>query len=289
MPLTAWVNGHFVPLEQAVVHIEDRGFQFADGVYEVIACFSGAFLDLEAHLSRLQRSCDAVAIPLPRPLAEIQQLLAEVYARNLFPHAMIYIQVTRGISPRSHHPDRPMQPTLVITARELPEPGRELIENGATAITLPDLRWKRCDIKSIALLASVMGELEAARAGADECFWRDEQGHILEGCASNCLAVINGILVTHPLDHQILDGMSRRMALRLAAGYGIAVAQRPWHLGETGLSECMMCSTTDAIMPICRVDGLIIGSGHPGPVATALRQLMLDEFEQLRTGAAQQS
>ncbi|TLS67610.1 hypothetical protein FEF65_06770 [Mariprofundus erugo] len=288
MPLTAWVNGHFVPLEQAVVHIEDRGFQFADGVYEVIACFSGAFLDLDAHLSRLQRSCDAVAIRLPRPMGEIEQLIAEVYARNPFPHAMIYIQITRGISPRSHHPAEPIEPTLVITARELPEPGQEKIEKGAYAITLRDMRWQRCDIKSIALLASVLGELEAARAGADECFWLDEHGHMLEGCASNCLAVIDGVLVTHPLDHHILDGMSRRMTLRLAVSHGIAIEQRPWQLNEPGLSECMMCSTTDAIMPVCRVDEQIIGSGHPGPVATSLRQWMLEEFEQLRTGATQQ-
>lgn len=282
MTLTAWVNGRFLPLAEACVNVEDRGFQFADGVYEVLVCFGGVFVDLEAHLSRLQHSCDALAIPFPLPAEEMKAVLHEAYSRNPFDHAMGYIQITRGVAPRAHRIDTMLKPTLVITVRELPEPSAQQVEQGATAITRPDIRWKHCDIKSIALLASVMGKQEAALLGADECFWRDEQGSILEGCSSNALAVINGSLVTHPLDHQVLGGIARSMILRLAAAHGIPVEERVWQLNESGLSECMMCSTTEAVMPVCHIDGHAIYDGRPGAVSMMLRQAMLGEFNALR-------
>jgi len=282
MPLTAWVNGRFVPLDEATVHIEDRGFQFADGVYEVIACFSGTFLDLGAHLKRLQNSCDAIAIALPCSLNELASLIQQTYALNPFDHAMIYVQVTRGVAPRSHLVKEQLQPTLVITARELPEPSEKKLAHGASGITRPDVRWKRCDIKSIALLASVLGKKEAEYHGVDETFWLDEQGHVLEGCATNCFAIINQKLVTHPLDHQVLGGITRKMLLRLAPIHGLKIEQRPWTLSEAGLAECMMTSTTNAVMPICQMNGIAIGNGVPGPVTMQLRQWMLDEFKSLK-------
>jgi len=282
MPLTAWVNDRFVPLDDATIHIEDRGFQFADGVYEVIACFGGIFHDLDAHLQRLQYSCDAIAIPLPRPLPELQSLIQQSYGLNPFNHAMIYVQITRGVAPRSHLVKEQLQPTLVITVRELPEPTKEKLTHGASAITRADLRWKRCDIKSIALLASVLGKQEAESHGVDETFWLDEQGHVLEGCATNCFAVIKGKLVTHPLDHQVLGGITRQMLLRLARSHELQVRERPWKLSETGLTECMMTSTTNAVMPVCQINGEIIGDGTPGPITMQLRQWILDEFELLK-------
>jgi D-alanine transaminase len=282
MSLTAWVNGRFVPLDKATVHIEDRGFQFADGVYEVIACFGGTFLDLDAHLKRLQRSCDAIALTLPHPLNELESLIQQIYKLNPFDHAMIYVQITRGVAPRSHLVKEELQPTLVITVRELPEPTKEKLTHGASGITRPDLRWKRCDIKSIALLASVLGKQEAESHGVDETFWLDEQGHLLEGCATNCFAMINQKLVTHPLDHQVLGGITRAMLLRLARRQGLEIEERPWKLSEAGLTECMMTSTTNAVMPVCRMNGEAIGNGVPGPVTMKLRQWMLDEFESLK-------
>lgn len=282
MSLTAWVNGRFLPLEQATVHIEDRGFQFADGVYEVIACFGGHFLDLEAHLARLARSCEAIALSLPKPLDELAALVEQAYQRNPFEHAMVYIQVTRGVAPRSHLIQQELIPTLVITVRDLPAPTAEKLEFGASAITMADIRWKRCEIKSIALLASVIGKQEAARCGVDEGFWLDKEGHLLEGCATNCFAVINGKLVTHPLDHQVLGGITRDMALSLARQHGIEVQERPWKLSETGLTECMMSSTTNAVLPVCHINGKAIGNGLPGPLSIRLRTLMLDTFEDLK-------
>jgi D-alanine transaminase len=282
MSLIAYVNGHFVPLEDASIHIEDRGFQFADGVYEVIACFSGRFLDLQPHLERLQRSCEAIDLPLPCPLSELEALLRETYTQNPFSNAMVYVQVTRGKAPRSHAVADDISPSLIITARELPQPSPEKITSGFSAIALPDIRWKRCDIKSIALLASVIGKQEAKRKGADETFWTDGEGHVLEGCSTNVFAVIDGIVVTHPLDHQILGGITRSMAIQLVRRSGMQLEERPWKLTESGLSECMMSSTTNAILPVCMINDRPVGDGTPGPVSRHLRELILHELEALK-------
>ncbi|MDQ6989671.1 MAG: aminotransferase class IV [Mariprofundaceae bacterium] len=282
--LTAYVNNGFVPLEKAMVHIEDRGFQFADGVYEVVACFGGAYLDLQPHLQRLQRSCDAVNIPLPKPMSELEDLVQQAYAKNPFKDAMVYIQVTRGVAARSHVVQTTMTPTLVITVRNLPKPSDDKLKTGVKGITLQDIRWKHCEIKSIALLASVMGKQEAAKRGADEAFWLDEQGHVLEGCATNIFAVIDGVLVTHPLDHQVLGGITRDMAIQAAQNAGIEVQERAWKLDELGLTECLMSSTTNAVMPITAMNDAAVGRGIPGEMGLKLRALMLLKLDDLRAG-----
>jgi len=280
--LTAYVNGSFLPLDDASIHIEDRGFQFADGVYEVIACFGGNFLDIKPHLQRLESSCQAIRIPLPSTLSELESLVQQTYEKNPFTNAMAYIQVTRGVAPRSHHVSESMTPSLIITVRDLPMPSDEKLAEGASAITLEDFRWGRCDIKSIALLASVMGKQEAAANCVDETFWLDSEGHLLEGCSTNVFALINGALVTHPLDHRILGGIMRRMVIRTAEKTGIKVEERPWKLTESGLTECMISSTTNACLPLCRIDGVPVGSGKPGPVCKQLRALIINELEALR-------
>jgi len=279
--LTAYVNGCFLPLDDATIHIEDRGFQFADGVYEVIACLGGNFLDLKPHLQRLEHSCMAIRIPLPSPLSELESLVQQSYEKNPFSNAMIYIQVTRGVAPRSHHVSESMTPTLIITVRELPIPSPKQLNEGASAITLKDFRWGRCDIKSIALLASVMGKQEAAAHGVDETFWLDLDGYILEGCSTNVFALINGNIVTHPLCHRILGGITRSMVIRIAEQSGIIVEERPWKLSETGLTECMMSSTTNALLPVCRVDEQAIGNGSPGPIANQIRSLIIAKLQAL--------
>jgi len=282
MTLIAYVNGTFLPLDEATIHIEDRGFQFADGVYEVIACLGGNFLDLKPHLKRLEHSCHEIHVSLPCPLDELEILVRQLYEKNPLKDAVVYIQVTRGIAPRSHVITPAIKPSLVMTVRELPPPSEEKLVDGASAITLKDFRWGRCDIKSIALLASVMGKQQAIANGVDETFWLDDEGHLLEGCSTNLFALIGGVLVTHPLDHRILGGIMRDMVLRIAAAEGITVQERPWKLSETGISECMMSSTTNALLPVCRMDDRAIGNGRPGPVSKHLRSLILDELEALR-------
>ena len=195
---------------------------------------------------------------------------------------MVYVQITRGTAPRTHLVSASLKPTLVITSRDLPKPDGEKLARGVSGITLHDFRWKRCDIKSIALLASVMGKQEAHRQGADEAFWLDGNEHVLEGCATNIFAIIDGTLVTHPLDHQVLGGITRRMLIRTARDAGIGVVERPWKLAEVRLSECMLTSTTNAVLPVCCMDGLPVASGAPGPVATQLRTLMLQAMDKLR-------
>lgn len=283
MSLTAYVNGEFLPIESATVHVEDRGFQFADGVYEVAACYGGRFLELTAHLERLQRSCEAIHLPLPTSLEQLEAIVRETYAHNKLDDAMVYIQVTRGVAPRIHVPAGALSPTLVITVRPLPEVDEEKVLYGISGITLPDIRWKRCDIKSIALLASVLGKQEAMHRGAYEAFWTDEENHVLEGSSTNILAVINGRLTTHPSDHQILGGITRDMALHLAKENGIPVDERPWRLDEPGLSECMMSSTTNAVLPVVRINDQPIADEQPGPVTKQLRNLILQEISAICT------
>ncbi len=281
-PLVAYVNNRFVPLEKAMIHVEDRGFQFADGVYEVVACYGGTYLDLNPHLKRLQRSCAAIAIDLPKTIPELEVLVQQAYEKNPFDDAMVYIQVTRGVAPRNHVVNQAITPTLVITVRELPKPSDTKVKTGVQGITLQDIRWKHCEIKSIALLASVMGKQEAVRAGVDEAFWLDEQGHVLEGCATNIFAVIDGVLVTHPLDHQVLGGITRSMAMEVAKDAGIAVQERAWKLDEAGLSECLMSSTTNAVLPVVQINHQAIGDGQPGEIGLKIRQLMLEKIDALR-------
>ncbi|MDQ6966285.1 MAG: aminotransferase class IV [Mariprofundaceae bacterium] len=279
---TAYVNGHFVPMDSAMVHIEDRGFQFADGVYEVVACFNGHFLDMQAHLERLEQSCAAINIALPCTLDRRAELVEETWRRNPFNDAMVYIQVTRGVAPRAHLAPDNLVPTLVITSADLPKPSEAKLAKGARAITLADFRWKRCEIKSIALLASVMGKQEANRRQADEAFWLDSEGHVLEGCSTNIFAVINGSLVTHPRDHQVLGGITRKMLIDIARSAGITVEERSWKLDEAGLSETMLTSTTNAALPVCIMDDKPVGSGLPGPLTVRLRGLMLQAMDDLR-------
>jgi len=279
----AWLNGVFTPLAEACVNIEDRGFQFADGVYEVIACFGGTLIDLDEHLERLWRSARAIDLTPPLAQPELAELIHETYRRNPYSDAMLYVQLTRGVAPRSHLIAEGIAPTLVVTSRELPQVSDDKLHQGASAITLNDFRWLRCDIKSISLLASVMGKQEAIRRHADEAFWLNPTGHVLEGCSTNCFAIIDKALVTHPLGEHVLEGITRKMALRLARQHGLDVQERPWKLSEKGLTEVFMTSTTNAAMPVCRINGDDIGDGCPGPVTLSVRQWLLQHFEELRS------
>jgi D-alanine transaminase len=279
MSLIAYVNGEFVPLNEAKIHVEDRGFQFADGVYEVAICHDGRFFLLEEHLQRLERSCRSIYLEPPLPLPRLEALVRETYQKNRLADALVYIQITRGVAPRSHgfplHPD----PSLIITVRPLPKPDEQKCQLGAKGITLADIRWKRCDIKSISLLASALGKQKALTCQADEAFWLDQEGHVLEGCSTNIFAVIKGTLVTHPLDQQILGGITRSLVLSLASETGIPVMERPWKLSEHGISECLMSSTTNAVLPVTSIDGKPIGTGKAGPVSRKLRALILERMK----------
>lgn len=278
MSLTAYVNGVFTPLNKAMVSVEDRGFQFADGVYEVAICLGGNFFLLKEHLQRLEKSCQAIQLHLPVTISELDSLVRETYHKNTLAEALIYIQVTRGSAPRSHGFPLHPEPSLIITVRQLPKPDEKKCRLGATAITLADIRWRRGDIKSISLLASVMGKQEANNRGVDETFWLDHKGYVLEGCSTNVFAVIGDILVTHPLDTQILGGITRNLILNLAKRNEIKVEERPWRLAEQGISECLMSSSSNAILSVTAIDGKAIGTGKVGPVGKKLRALIIAQM-----------
>lgn len=268
---TVYLNGRFVPLEQAMVPIDDRGYQFADGIYEVIRVYGGRPFLMERHLDRLERSAAEIELPRP-PREELEAAAAELLRRNGLSDAAIYIQITRGAIARQHLPPAGLRPQLVMTARPVPAPGPEQRRRGIAVITLPDDRWLHCNVKSVGLLPNVLGKLKASRAGcADAIYVRD--GVVTESTSSNVCAVFDGELWTHPANHLILHGITRGAVLELARAAGIRVREeafRAERLGEA--EELVLTSTILEVMPITQVDGRPVGSGVPGPVARRLQE-----------------
>ena len=275
MARIAYVNGRYRPLAGAAIALEDRGYQFADGVYEVIKVLGGRARDLDRHLDRLHRSLAALAISPPMSRAALTSVLAETLERNRLRDALLYIQVTRGTAPRNHVYPRHTRPSLVVTARRPSFPSAKEREEGVGVITLPDLRWGRCDIKSISLLANVMARQQAAVAGCREAWLIDQAGCVTEGSASNAYIVDHdGALVTHPLSERILGGITRSVVLELARADGIPVVERPFSLAEAQAArEAALSSTSSLLLPVTAIDDRSVGNGHPGTVVRRLLTL----------------
>lgn len=271
MDRTAWVNGAFVAERDAVVSIFDRGFLFADGIYEVVAIAAGHFVDLAGHLDRLERSCAAIRLAIPMPRAELEAMLAELATRNGVTEGLVYLQVTRGPAERDFAFPAEPRPTLVAYARPMRILDHPLAATGAKAVLVPDQRWARRDIKSIALLPQVLAKQAARAAGAFEGIMT-EDGHVTEGGSSNVYLVQRGAIVTFPLGHDILPGITRERVLGFAREAGIAVHERPFTTQELlGADEVFITSATTFLMPITSIDGMDVGDGVPGPVARRLR------------------
>jgi D-alanine transaminase len=285
--LIIYLNGVYLPYDQARIHPEDRGFLLADGIYEVIRFYGGRpFLQVE-HLDRLQRSADAVRLPLPsRDL--FSRVIDELLTTNdlLSDDGTIYIQVTRGAyTPRTHwFPAGETEPTLLIIARKSAPMDPALREAGVSAVTLPDNRWDRCDIKSIGLLPNVLAKQAAIDAGAYEAvFVRD--GRVTEGSSTNIFGVLNGVIRTHPADNRILCGITRNHALRLAAAQGFEIREEALTREETfRCSELFLTSTTSEVLPITALDGRPVGTGRPGPMTQKLYEAFQDSIAE--NGAA---
>jgi D-alanine transaminase len=275
MARTAYVNGRYRPLAGEAIALEDRGYQFADGVYEVIKVLGGRPRDLERHLDRLQRSLAALEIALPMSRAALKCVLCETLQRNRLSDALLYIQVTRGTAPRNHVYPKEARPSLVVTARKPSFPSAQEREEGVGVMTLPDLRWGRCDIKSISLLANVMARQRAAAAGCREAWLIDQAGVVTEGSASNAYIVDDeGRLVTHPLSERILGGITRSVILELARADGIPVVERPFTLAEAQAArEAALSSTSSMLLPVTAIDDRTVGNGHPGTVVRRLLSL----------------
>ncbi|MEO1240522.1 MAG: D-amino-acid transaminase [Pseudomonadota bacterium] len=275
MSRIAYVNGQYERLANASVHIEDRGYQFADGIYEVCLVIDGRCWDLDGHLARMERSLDELRIGAPMERSSLIVVISELLKRNRLANALVYIQVTRGVAPRNHlFPVSDVAPALIMTARRFDlNQSDALAEKGIKVISRPDIRWRRVDIKSVGLLPNALAKQDAKEAGAAEA-WLIRDGHVTEGSSSNAWIVdAKGALVTHPKTNDILGGITRQTAIACAESLQMTVEERPFTLDEAkNAAEAFMSSATGLIMPIVRIDDDIVGDGAPGPVALRLRE-----------------
>ena len=275
MSRIAYVNGRYLPHRDAMVHVEDRGYQFSDGVYEVCEVRDAKIVDERRHLARLQRSLDELRIRLRMPLSALSIILHETIRRNRVRDGIIYLQVTRGVARRDHaFPAPHTAASLVVTARNLDRSKREQeAQEGISVITLADLRWARVDIKSIALLPNVLAKQAAREHGAREAWLVDSKGFVTEGSSANAWIVTNnGKIVTRPADHGILRGISRTVVLDVIAALGLQLEERPFTVAEAyAAREAFVTAASQIVLPVIRIDGRPVGNGHPGLIATKLR------------------
>jgi D-alanine transaminase len=277
MPRIAYVNGRYVRHHEARVHVEDRGYQFADGVYEVIYVAGGTLVDAEAHMTRLERSLAMLRIAWPCSARALDFILRSVVRRNALRRGIVYLQVTRGTAPREHAFPAACEPSLVVTARPLRAPDEAVARKGVAVVTRPDIRWRRPDIKSIALLPNVLCKQEAREAGAHEAWLIGNDDAVTEGSSTNAWIVAgDGTLLTHPADHAILNGVVRLTTLRLARERGLNVIERPFTRAEAlAAREAFLTSTTSFVMPVVSIDRQPIGNGDSGSTTLALREAYL--------------
>ena len=276
MSRIAYVNGRYVPHADAAVHIEDRGYQLADGVYEVCEVAGGRLVDERLHLARLDRSLRELRIRWPMPPAALGVVMREVVRRNRVADGLVYLQVTRGVARRDHaFPAAAVPPSLVVTARSLPLAPREArARTGVSVITLPETRWARVDIKSVSLLPNVLAKQAAREQGAREAWFVDPQGRVTEGSSSNAWIVTrDGKVVTRQADHGILKGITRTVVLDAIAAQGLKLEERAFTLEEAQAArEAFITSASQIVLPVVKIDGRPVGNGAPGLIASALRR-----------------
>ena len=280
MSRIAYVNGLYRPQGAAQVHVEDRGYQFADGVYEVIEVHQGALVDEARHLARLARSLAELRIAAPMTPVALGVVLREVRARNKLRDGFLYLQVTRGVARRDHpFPDPAPRPAMVVTAR-LIDPNRAAgkAEAGIRVITMPDIRWKRPDIKSISLLPNVLAKQRAKEEGAAEAWLLDADGQVTEGSSSNAWIIdAAGTIITHPVGQAILQGVTRTTLLEVIASRGLRVEERRFSLEDAyAAREAFATGATTLVTPVVAINGRPVGDGRPGPVASDLRRRFHD-------------
>ena len=275
MSRIAYVNGRYLPQRAAAVHVEDRGYQFSDGVYEVCEVRGGCTIDQRRHLARLKRSLQELRIEMPMSEAALAIVMRECIRRNRVRDGIIYLQITRGVAPRDHgFPPPGTRPSVVVTAHGIDVVGNERIAaDGIAVITVPDNRWQRVDIKSISLLPNVLAKQAAREKGAKEAWFVDGAGHVTEGSSSNAWIVTRGgKVVTRPADNGILRGITRTVLIDVIRAQGLEFEERSFTVEEAyGAREAFLTSASQIVMPVVRIDDRPVGNGAPGSVATALR------------------
>ena len=276
MSRIAYVNGRYLPLAQACVNVEDRGYQFSDGVYEVCEVRGGRLVDTRRHLDRLNYSLAELRIPQPMSRAALEVVLRETIRRNRVRWGIVYLQITRGVARRDHaFPPAGTLPSVVVTARNLDLAAAEkLAAEGVSVVSVPDNRWERVDIKSVSLLPNVLAKQAAREQGAREAWFVTGGGIVTEGSSTNAWIVSSGgRVVTRPADHGILRGITRTVLLDVIKAHGLTLDERPFTLAEAHAArEAFVTSASQIVMPVVRIDGQPVGDGRPGPIASALRQ-----------------
>ena len=269
MPEIAYVNGEFLPLERATVRVEDRGFQFADGVYEVVRTYGGKPFATDEHLARLSRSLEALELKNPLAVEQWKSIIDEGIHRSGFAEAIVYLQITRGCAPRHRGIPKDVEPTVVMTVRQLGPPATKVRETGIAVITVPEFRWSRGDIKSIALLPSVLAYQMAKKAGANDAIFVGDDDVVNESTAGNVFVVTRGRLRTPPKSMRILPGVTRDKLLEAARAGGVETAEERITKSDLyAADEMFLTSTTAEVVPVVTVDGKLIGAGKTGPVST---------------------
>jgi D-alanine transaminase len=283
MPRVAYVNGRYLPHRNAMVHVEDRGYQFADGVYEVCEVARGHVMDMTRHLDRLGRSLGELSMAWPMKRSALGTVMREIVRRNRVRNGLVYVQVTRGVASRDHvFPGPHVKPALVVTAKHSdPVAAARKAEAGLKVITVPETRWERVDIKTVGLLPNVLARQEAKEAGAQEAWFIDGDGTVKEGAATNAWIVTkDGTLVTRPADFGILKGITRATVIDIAARLGLQVEERGFSVDEAkSAREAFITAATTVVMPVVAIDGHVVANGHPGSVTLSLREAFFDVAE----------
>jgi D-alanine transaminase len=280
MGRVAYVNGRYLEHSQAVVHVEDRGFQFADAVYEVWAVFDGKLADCEGHFNRLDRSLSELSIDQPMSRAALRMVIGETLRRNRIKDGMVYLQISRGVAKRDHaFPDPAPLPTLVLTAKSINYDALNTkAAKGVSVITQPDIRWGRCDIKTVGLLPNAMAKTLAHDAGAEEAWLVDEMGLVTEGASTNAWIVdSSGTLRTRDTQANILRGITRAALIERLKEEGIGFSEVPFSVEEAkGAKEAFLTAASAFVLPIVQIDNITIGNGQPGPLSLKLRGLYME-------------
>ena len=278
MPIRVFIDGGVRPPEEAKVSVFDRAFLFGDGVYEVTAVLDRKLVDFQPHLARLDRSLKEIALTAPLSHEELRRLHKELVMRNNVTEGIVYLEITRGAAERDFAYPEDARPTVVAFTQSRPLIENPYVTTGVKVITIPDLRWKRRDIKSTAMLAQAMGKQEAKLKGAYEA-WMVEDGWVMEGTSSSAFILdAQGVVRTQPLGHHILPGVTRRAVLRLAALEGISLEERPFTVAEALTArEAFMTAASAFVLPIVEIDGVPIGDGKPGGIVRTFRSLYIEE------------
>lgn len=276
MSRIVYVNGEYLPEEEARISVFDRGFLFADGVYEVSSVLRGRLIDNPGHMARLHRSLTALDMAAPATDTELEAIQMSLIERNQVDEGLVYLQVTRGAADRDFVYPEGVKPSLVMFTQSKPLLQSAQAERGISVVTTEDIRWRRRDIKSVGLLAASMAKMIARRAGADDA-WMVESGKVTEGSSSNAYILTReGTLVTRSLGHEILAGITREAVLRLARTSSLQIEERPFSLAEAEeAAEAFITSATTFVMPVVSIDGKPVGDGRPGPVTRQLRELYI--------------